>query len=82
MYNIHKINEDRYQLHSDRTNSLMESTLLHIMVYATDILGFNPDELEIAFVDMIRNDRDSAHFGIYKTFIFSFNKADREKKAG
>ena len=82
MYNIHKINEDRYQLHSDRTNSLMEGALIHIMVYATHTLGFNPDELEMAFVDMIRNDKDSAHFGIYKAFIFSFNKADREKKAG
>lgn len=79
MYEIYKVDEDLYQIHSSfHGETAMEGTLVGITTYATYSLGFKIEELEYAFIDMIRNENDSAHFGINKTFIYSFNKKERQ----
>ena len=81
MYEIYKLNEDLYQIHSSFANEkAMEGTLAAIIVYASTALGFDIDELEYAFLNMIENDTDSAHFGVNRTFIYSFNKKEKYGK--
>ena len=54
--------------------------MLAIGTYMVSQLGFKPVELEAALLDMLEQDRDAAHFGIMKTFIYSFNKDDKYGK--
>ena len=80
MYEIYKIDENLYQIHSRYSEvRSMEGTLLAILTYAVYTLHFNTSELEFALLDMIDKDNDSAHFGINRMFIYSFNK---QRKVG
>ena len=80
MYEIYKLDHDLYQIHSSfRTEQAMEGTLLAILTYAVQVLGFSASELEAALLDMNEKDHDAAHFGINRGFIFSFNRASKRK---
>lgn len=80
MYEIYKLDNGLYQIHSSfYGEKAMEGTLLAILTYAAHTLNFDPNELEFALVDMLQKDKDSAHFGINRTFIYSFNKRDKQK---
>jgi hypothetical protein len=82
MYEIYKINEDLYQIHSSFSSvRSMEGTLLAILTYATSTLGFKPSELEFALLNMLDEDKDAAQFGINKIFIRAFNRIERRKKS-
>jgi hypothetical protein len=83
MYEIYKLSEDLYQIHSSFSNEqAMEGTRIAILTYATHILGFKPDELETGLLDMLKLNRDSAHFGINRMFIYSFNKSEKYRRTG
>ncbi len=78
MYELYKLNEDLYQIHSSFAGEQsMEGTLIGVLTYCVHVLGFKPDELEYALLDMLKN--DSSQFGINRMFIYSFN---RNRKAG
>ena len=80
MYKIYKIDEDLYQLHSTAIGvKAMEGTRLAVMMYAITKLGFEIDEIERGMLSLIENeDHDSLDYGIYKSFILSYQ---RERKA-
>lgn len=81
MYNLYKISDDLYQIHSGfRNEKAMEGTILAIVTYCVTCLRFDVLEIEDAMVDMIHKDMDAAHFGINRKFLYSFNRS--EKKAG
>ena len=81
MYNLYRLNDDLYQIHSSFIGEgAKEGTLLAILTYATHFLKFNPDELEFALLQMLKNEDDAAQFGINRTFLFTFNR--KTKKAG
>jgi hypothetical protein len=76
MYEIYK-NQDLYQIHSNLSGfAAKECSFLALLTY-THSLGFKPDELQAALLDMLNKDHDSANFGINKTFIYSFNKREK-----
>jgi len=76
MYEIYKV-EDLYQIHSNLSHfAAKECSFLALLTY-THTLGFDPDELQAALLDMLDKNHDSCHFGINKTFIYSFNKVDK-----
>ncbi len=80
MYEIYKVNEDLYQVHSTFEGRVsMEGTCLAILTYCVHTLGFNANELEFALLDLIKNDHDAAHFGVNRTFIYSFNRNEKRK---
>lgn len=82
MYELYKLNEDLYQIHSSfYGDEAKEGTLLAIITYATYTLGFNVGELEYALLDMLKNDYDGAHFGTNRTFLFSFDRSSKRKMA-
>jgi hypothetical protein len=79
MYELYKLNDDLYQIHSTfRGEQSMEGTLTGIITYASRTLGFKIEELECALLDMLNRDTDAAHFGINRIFIFSFNRSERK----
>ena len=80
MYEIYQLGSDLFEIHSSfYGEQAMRGTRLAILTYAVHTLGFKPMELEMALLDMIKRDHNAAHFGINKTFIYSFPKP--EKKA-
>ena len=80
MYNLYRLCEDQYQVYSVMNDTVsFEGTRLAVLTFMTFRLGFNPDELEVALLDMLHNDTDSADFGVNGTFIYSFN---RKRKTG
>lgn len=82
MYEIYKINEDLYQVHSTFTGETsMEGTCLAILTYCVHTLGFEASELEYALLDLIKTDRNAAHFGTAKRFIYSFNRKEKYGKS-
>lgn len=83
MYELYKINDDLYQIHSNQPYfRAMEGTLLAISVYMMNILGFDAYDVELAFVEMNKMDHDSTHFGIRMKFMWTFNKSEKYKKVG
>jgi len=81
MYNLNEIDTDLYQIHSSvKGVQAMEGSLLHILTYCTHVLKFDPNELEVALLDMLKNGKNTGHFGLGKTFLYSFNR--NEKKVG
>jgi len=81
MYNLYKLGDDLYEIHSSFGETAMQGTLLAILTYATHNLKFDPDELQQALLNMLETDMDSAQFGINRTFIFAFNKDTKRPKS-
>ncbi len=79
MYELYQIQDNLYQVHS--YEEAIEGTLLAIGTYWVYSLGFNPVELEAALLDMIRQDKDSAHFDSRGNFVYSFIKSQKYGKA-
>lgn len=81
MYELYKIEENLYQIHSKNFGQQsMEGTLLAVLTYAVYSLGFQTSELELALLDMNDLDYDGAYFGINRSFIYSFDR--KNKKVG
>ncbi len=75
MYEIYKIDENKYQLHSSYQDvTAIEGTLVGLYEYCIKILKFEKAELDYALREMDFNDLDGAHFGINRTFIYAFKK--------
>ena len=83
MYELYQLDQDLYQIHSSfEGEQAMEGTILAILTYATHTLGFQPSELELALLDMLHKNHDSAHFGLNRKFIYSFTKAEKYGRVG
>ena len=83
MYELYKLGDDLYQIHSTfYGEKAMEGNLASIMTYAVKFLQFDINELEVALVDMLQNDKDAANFGINRMFIYSFNRSTKYGKVG
>lgn len=81
MYNLYKLDEDLYQIHSSfYGEKAMEGTLVAIVTYMVTNLLFTVDEIECAVMAMHHEDMDAAHFGVNRTFIYPFNR--NPKKVG
>lgn len=82
MFELYKIQEDLYQVHSaDSDYKAMEGSLLAIGTYMVHTLEIRPEELEAALLDMLHRDLNAAHFGVARTFIYSFEK-QKYKRTG
>jgi hypothetical protein len=53
-------------------------TFKKVVTFAIIRYGFRADDIDIAIKEMIKHGNDAIHFGIYKTFIFTFNQKDRK----
>lgn len=81
MYEIYKLSDDLYQVHSSvRGVTAMEGSMVAIVTYMVTILKFEIDEIEFALVDMLQKDNDAAHFGMFGGFIYSFKRVAKYGK--
>ena len=78
MYELYKIGENTYQIHSTFSNvRAMEGSLNLIVKYMVMQLYFSANEIEYALLDMIGKEHDSAQFGMNRTYLFSFEKLSK-----
>ena len=73
MYKLYQIGQDLYQIHP-KYDGAKEGNLLAILTYSVYNLGFDPNELQLALLDMLDNEVDAAEFGANRTFLYSFNR--------
>ena len=56
-------------------------TIDELIEFCTKKYGFEINDLEFAVDMMVSSNHNAAHFGVYRTFIYSFNhKVDYVKK--
>ena len=67
-----------WELHGP--SGVFKGDLKKICTYAVVKLGFPFKELEIAVDEMEKQFHNCAEFGIYQTFIFTFDKEDKYDK--
>lgn len=72
MYRMYDLGQ-KWQIHSSDFDAY-EGTFRQIVSYMVMELNFSYDEIESAVIDMCQRDMNGAEFGIYRKFIFSFNK--------
>jgi hypothetical protein len=58
---------------------LYTGTFREVILFSIVRLGFDMAELDKALTDMLDNKHDIAHFGMFKTFLYSY-KSDWERK--
>ena len=58
-------------------SGIMTGGLKQICTYAVISLGFQFKELEMAVEEMEKQFHDGAEFGIYKSFMFTFDKTEK-----
>jgi hypothetical protein len=78
MYEI-RYKGDKWEVHTQGYGAY-EGTLLQIFVFLMDRVGFTYDDIREGIEEMFWHDNDTAHFGIYKSFIYSYNYADKKKR--
>lgn len=76
MYNIYDLGNGKWQVHSV-DHGAYEGSFRQIMAYLYVELGFKHEELDFGIQEMCRNDHDGMHFGIYKCFIYSFKREQK-----
>lgn len=72
-YDLYEITRDEWILHV-KNGPIFSGSLKKVGLHAVAHMGFKPEELEVAVIEMNRNGHNGAHFGMYKGFIFSFSK--------
>lgn len=72
MYRLYDLG-DKWQIHSSDFGA-MEGSFRQIVSYMAIELGLSYDEIELAVVDMCKRGNNGAEFGVFKKFIFSFNR--------
>jgi len=67
-----------WELHSSR--GIFKGDFKKVCTYAIVELGFPMKELETAFTEMDEHFHNAAEFGIYKSFMFTFEKEENYDK--
>lgn len=67
-----------WELHGP--TGIFSGDLRKICNYAVIDLGFQFKELEIAVAEMEKNFHNGAEFGIYQTFMFTFERGEESDK--
>lgn len=61
-----------WEFHSSR--GIFSGDLKKVVVYAVNQLGFQFKELEVAVEEMEKQFHNGAEFGMYRSFMFTFEK--------
>lgn len=71
-YNLTEIGGNIWKIQTINGRSFT-GTFLEVVLYAVIKLGFNINEIDAAVKVMVELGHDSAHFGMWTRFIFTFN---------
>jgi hypothetical protein len=79
MYEI-KVIGGKWQVHTQGQGAY-EGSFLQIATLCINRLGFSYEDFKEGVEEMTWNDHDTAHFGIYKSFIYSYDSNKKRKVA-
>lgn len=79
-FEVFKLDQTTYRIHTigERVEAV-EGPMISMCSYLYS-LGFKLAQIESALVDMVRKDKDSAHFNELGIFMYSFNMVDKYGK--
>ena len=69
-----------WELHSPI--GIFSGNLKQVFVYAVLELGFESNELEVGILEMEKHFHDSAAYGIFKRFMWTFDRSEKHGKTG
>jgi hypothetical protein len=72
-YDLIEMGNDQWAMNV-RGGSLFVGSFRKVVMHSVAVLGFNLKEIEFAVKEMLDKGHNSAHFGMYKGFIFTFEK--------
>lgn len=72
-YDLYEITKNEWIMHV-KGGPVFAGEFKKVVIHAVTKLGFELGEIEIAVQQMLKNDHNGAHFGTYKSFIYSFRK--------
>jgi len=72
MYNLYFL-ETKWRLEHDY-GGYVEGTLKEVITFGEAYWGFTQKEVDIALEEMVKRKHDSAHFGIARSFIYTFDR--------
>jgi hypothetical protein len=78
-YDLYEVSEDHWALNV-KGGAIFVGTFKKVVIYAVLRLGFKLEEIEYATREMINKDHNGAHFGMYRGFIFTFQKEFKHVK--
>lgn len=79
-YNLIEITNEIWKIETVNGRQFI-GTFLEVAMYGVMKLGFNINQIDVAVQDMMKNGNNAAHFGMWASFIYSFNTAKEERKA-
>jgi len=78
-YDLYEVSGDHWALHV-KEGPVFVGSFRKVVTHAVTRLGFKLSEIEIATKEMIKMEHNGAHFGMYKGFIFTFQKEFKHVK--
>jgi len=79
-YNLIEVTNDVWRIDVINGRSFT-GTFLEVVLFSVLKLGFNINEIDLAVKDMIDQNHNAAHFGMWTGFIFSFKYEREVRKA-
>lgn len=78
--NLHMMAPDTW-VFDDHSGQLFDGRFKAVISHMID-RGFSMNDVETAVNEIIKNDHDSANFGMFKGFIFSYNRKEKKVSNG
>lgn len=79
-FDLYEIYPNQWMLHDKTDMRVYNGTLVEIGKFAVQTFGFELSEIEFAIKEMYKRDHNGSHFGMNRTFIFTFKKDFDAKK--
>lgn len=79
-YDLYEVANDQWALHV-KGGAAFVGSFRKVVRHAVTRLGFKLSEIEYATQEMLKQDHNGAHFGVYRGFIFTFKKDFKAVKA-
>lgn len=78
-YDLYEVTQDEWIINA-KGGPLFAGTFKDVVKHAIAKMGFELEEIEIATQEMIKMGHNAAHFGMFRGFIYTFNKEFNERK--
>lgn len=72
-YDLYEVTKNEWILHV-KNGAIYTGTFKKVIKYAVTKMGFKLEEFDIAVKEMVKYNHNGAHFGMYRGFIYTFQK--------
>ncbi len=79
-YDLYEITKDEWIIHI-KNGDIFAGSFKKVIIHAITRLGFSMEEIEISVTEMLKYGHNGAHFGTYKSFIYTFQKEFKYEQA-